>query len=75
MREGPLPEYTHLAFSISPGSFEGMSDYVVVAGVELWQDNHTPGGSRHKLEIHASDLSGRIVADRRDPPPGMVFFD
>lgn len=82
VRKGPLPEYTHLAFSISPGSFGAMSERVAGAGVELWQDNRTPGEplylldpDGHKLEIHASDLSGRIAADKLNPPPGMVFFD
>ena len=82
VREGPLPEYTHLAFSVSGSSFEEMGERVAEAGTEIWQDNPTPGRSLyfldpdgHKLEIYASDLSCRIEADRRNPPPGMVFFD
>lgn len=82
VREGPLPEYTHLAFSVSVGSLEEMGARLARAGVEIWQENQTPGESvylldpdGHKLELHASDLCGRMAEDRRDPPPGMVFFD
>ena len=82
VRKGPLPEYTHLAFSVSDSSFEEMGERVAEAGAEIWQDNPTPGQSLyflgpdgHKLEIHASDLSHRIEADRGNPPPGMVFLD
>lgn len=80
-REGPAPEYTHLAFSVSPEAFEEVSERLKGAGVELWQENPTPGPSVYfldpdgnKLEIYASNLRNRIEADRRNPPPGM-FFD
>ena len=78
-REGSLPEYTHLAFSVS--SFEGASGRLVEAGVQIWQDSPTEGDSLyfldpdgHKLEIHASDLANRLDADRSNPPPGMYFY-
>ena len=35
VREGSLPEYTHLAFSISPGSFKAIRERVAGAGAEL----------------------------------------
>ena len=82
VRGGPLPEYTHLALSVPPVSFEEVSERVAEPGAKVWQSDSTPGRSLyfldpdgHKLEIHASDLPRRIEADRRSPPPGMVFFD
>ena len=81
-REGPLTEYTHLAFSISYPSFEKLSESLVAAVAETWQDNPTEGESLyfldpdgHKLEIHASDLAQRLNFDREAPPPGMRFYD
>jgi catechol 2,3-dioxygenase-like lactoylglutathione lyase family enzyme len=81
-RKGPLPEYTHLAFSVPTGRVGEAQDLLLGAGVEVWQENSTEGDSLyfldpdgHKLEIHASNLERRLQADRRNPPPGMCFFD
>jgi len=80
-REEPLPEYTHLAFSVSPALFGEASKRLREAGVEVWQENQTEGESLyfldpdgHKLEIHASDLERRLEANKRNPPPGMRFY-
>jgi catechol 2,3-dioxygenase-like lactoylglutathione lyase family enzyme len=80
-RRGPLREYTHLAFSVSPAAFGEARERLREAGVEVWQENPTEGESLyfldpngHKLEIHTSDLTKRLDADHRNPPPGMRFY-
>lgn len=80
-RVRPLPEYTHAAFSVSEEDFEAVAGRIRRAGAKIWQDDSTEGDSLyftdpngHKLEIHASDLSARIAADREDPPEGIVFY-
>lgn len=79
-REGPLPEYTHLAFSVSANSLAKVSERLREAGAEVWQVNATEGISfyftdpdGHKLEIRTSGLAARLAADRREPPAGMRF--
>jgi glutathione S-transferase fosA5 len=82
LRSGPLPEYTHLAFSVPPQDFEAMRNRILASGAAVWQDNWTEGESLyfldpngHKLEIHASDLATRLRSARSDPWEGLEFFD
>jgi len=67
-RSGPLPEYTHLAFTVSTDALAAMRDRLIEAGVGQWQENATEGASLyivdpdgHKLELHASDLEARLA--------------
>jgi glutathione S-transferase fosA5 len=80
-RGKPLPEYTHLAFTVSQADYTLLEQRLKKTGVALWQRNHSEGESLyfldpdgHKLEIHASDLNARIRALRSAAPEGLVIF-
>jgi catechol 2,3-dioxygenase-like lactoylglutathione lyase family enzyme len=80
-RPAPLPEYTHLAFSVSQQHFGPLSEHIRTAGAAIWQENWTEGDSLyfldpdgHKLEIHASDLATRIATAKAQPWDGLTFF-
>jgi catechol 2,3-dioxygenase-like lactoylglutathione lyase family enzyme len=78
----PLPEYTHLAFTVSQADYAVMEQRLTEARVTFWQRNHSEGESLyfldpdgHKLEIHASDLNARIRALRSAAPEGLITFE
>ena len=80
-RESTLPEYTHIAFTVSSEDFERLSTRIKQSGAEIWQENWTEGASLyfvdpngHKLEIHASDLETRIRTAKENPWEGLEFF-
>jgi catechol 2,3-dioxygenase-like lactoylglutathione lyase family enzyme len=80
-RSGPLPEYTHVAFSVEPADFAGMVARLQSAGVSAWQENHSHGESfyfldpnGHKLEVHASTLKARLDDLRENSPRDLVLF-
>jgi catechol 2,3-dioxygenase-like lactoylglutathione lyase family enzyme len=80
VRERALPEYTHIAFTVSSEDFESLSVRIKQSGGEIWQENRTEGASLyfvdpngHKLEIHASDLETRIRTAKEDPWEGLEF--
>ncbi len=80
-RSGPLPEYTHLAFTAAPGHFAATVERLEAAGVGSWQQNRSQGESfyfldpdGHKLELYASDLQSRIESLQQKPPRGLVLF-
>jgi len=80
-RQGPLLEYTHVAFSVAKPEFALLSRRIRDSGATIWQENWTEGDSLyfldpdgHKLEIHASDLATRIAAARAQPWEGLEFF-
>jgi catechol 2,3-dioxygenase-like lactoylglutathione lyase family enzyme len=82
VRTQPLPEYTHIAFTVAPDQFEMLSDAIRAAQAPIWQDNWSEGASLyfvdpdgHKLEIHASDLATRLRTAREQPWEGLEFFD
>ena len=75
------PEYTHVAFSISPQDFAEVSQRIVASGASIWQENWSEGASLyftdpngHKLELHASDLATRIQTAKSEPWAGLEFF-
>ncbi len=81
-RRGPLPEYTHIAFSVPGSDFPALSERIRQAGAAIWQENWIEGDSLyfldpngHKLEIHASDLAARLRSARANPWEGLEFFD
>jgi catechol 2,3-dioxygenase-like lactoylglutathione lyase family enzyme len=80
-RQAALPEYTHIAFSISAQDIAPLSQRIRACGATIWQENWTEGDSLyfldpdgHKLEIHASDLATRIEAAKAQPWDGLEFF-
>lgn len=81
-REGPLPEYTHVAFHVPAAHFEAAAARIRGAGATVWQDNRSEGASLyfldptgHKLEIHATDLAERLRTARLAPWEGLEFCD
>ena len=69
VRSGPLPEYTHIAFSVRKEEFETMADKIRGSGAEIFKENKSEGESvyfldpnGHKLEIHLGDLESRLAA-------------
>jgi catechol 2,3-dioxygenase-like lactoylglutathione lyase family enzyme len=75
-------DYTHYAFSISPGDFLNFVSKVRAAGIREWQVNKSEGHSiyfydpdLHKLEAHVGNLQTRLQACRANPYRGMEFFD
>lgn len=78
----PLPEYTHLAFSVSVEEFASTVTQLREAGVIAWQENHSPGESfyfldpdGHKLEIPCVNLHSRLESFLKAPPKDLVLFD
>ena len=81
-RDGPLPEYSHLAFDVAPANFAALAARVRASGATLFQDNTTEGDSLyfldpdgHKLELHCGDLDSRLAAMRRTPWDGLELLD
>jgi catechol 2,3-dioxygenase-like lactoylglutathione lyase family enzyme len=67
VRRGPLPEYSHAAFTVAPSDLPFMADKLTSAGVVRWQE---PKGSDsfyfvdpdgHKLELHCGNLPSRLA--------------
>lgn len=63
--------YTHYAFTVTKENFNLLSQKLVRAGVEQFQENTSPGESLyfldpdgHKLEIHTGDWRSRIEAKK-----------
>ena len=81
-RGGPLPEYTHVAFTVAPDDFDAMCRRIATSGAKTWQQNTSEGASHyfldpdgHKLEIHVSDLAARMRAAKENPWPGFTVLD
>ena len=79
-RPGPLSEYTHVAFDVSPEDFPALSARILAAGTRTWKENTSEGPSLyfedpngHKLEIHATDLEARLRYARSRPWEGTEF--
>jgi catechol 2,3-dioxygenase-like lactoylglutathione lyase family enzyme len=68
VRRGPLPEYSHVAFSVASSELSRFVDCLTSAGVARWQESNRsdsfyfldPDG--HKLELHSGDLESRLAA-------------
>lgn len=81
VRRGPLPEYSHVAFSVSPTQLPLLAAKLAAAGVARWQEpDHSesfyfldPDG--HKLELHSGDLHSRLAARAELREPGVVVYD
>ncbi len=81
-RQGPLPEYTHVAFTVEAARFAAHAAALRACGVTQWQDNSSEGDSLyfldpdgHKLEIHAGSLASRLASLRLAPYDGLTLFD
>ncbi len=74
VRSGPLPEYTHVAFSVRQEDYEDMASRIRAAGAEIFKENKSEGQSLyfldptgHRLEIHVGDLTSRLAAMAAHP--------
>jgi catechol 2,3-dioxygenase-like lactoylglutathione lyase family enzyme len=80
VRRGPLPEYSHVAFSIPPSALGLLIDRLTVARVVRWQDTEhsdsfyflDPDG--HKLELHSGDIQSRLAARAELREPGVAIL-
>ena len=67
VRRGPLPEYSHAAFSIAAADLPLLAQRLTNAGVACWQESDGPDSfyfvdpDGHKLELHAGDLQARLL--------------
>jgi catechol 2,3-dioxygenase-like lactoylglutathione lyase family enzyme len=73
-RSSPLPEYSHIAFSVSGSQFVDAAARIRAAGATIWRDNRSEGASLyfldpdgHKLEIHSGDWRTRLAAMKEHP--------
>jgi glutathione S-transferase fosA5 len=81
-RSSPLPEYSHIAFSVPAARFDNAAASIRASGAVIWQDNRSEGASLyfldpdgHKLEIHAGDWRTRLAAMKNDPwEPDIEYF-
>jgi len=80
-RRGPLPEYSHVAFSVAPSALALLADRLTSAGVFRWQEpEHSdsfyfldPDG--HKLELHAGDLRNRLHMRAAAGDPAIRIYE
>jgi catechol 2,3-dioxygenase-like lactoylglutathione lyase family enzyme len=80
VREGPLAECTHIAFTVDSADFERFSQKVAKGAHPTWKKNTSEGQSiylldpdGHKLEVHAGSLESRLAALGREPYDGLVI--
>jgi glutathione S-transferase fosA5 len=82
-RSGPLPEYTHLAWTVGPNDFSALSEKIKSSGARIWKENKSEGNSLyfldpdgHKLEIHVGNWRARLRdAARTRWGESMEFFE
>jgi catechol 2,3-dioxygenase-like lactoylglutathione lyase family enzyme len=80
VRGGPLPEYSHVAFSVPAWELPVLVEKLKRAGVVCWQESKRsdsfyfidPDG--HKLELHTGDLRSRL-ASRAVTDPDVQICD
>ena len=77
----PAGDYTHIAFSVSPGTFTESVALLEAAAVSVWKNNSSEGNSfyfldpdGHKLELHDGDLLSRLTAVAAAPYDGWIRF-
>jgi len=74
------PDYTHIAFTISPEDFNKYLQNIT--RLKLWKENTSEGDSLyildpdgHKLELHVGNWQTRLAAIKQQPYEEMIFFD
>jgi len=80
-RHQQLPEYTHIAFTVSQEDFDLMKERIIKSGAKEWQQNRTEGDSfyfvdpnGHKFEIHVPDLEMRIESGKKEWGDEVQWF-
>jgi len=81
-RAMPARDYTHVAFSVMPGTFEASVERLEAAGARCWKRNTSAGESfyfldpdGHRLELHEGNLASRLATVDRAPYADWVRFD
>jgi catechol-2,3-dioxygenase len=66
-RQGPLPEYTHIAFTISKNDYKEIAEKIRKSEVKIFKENVSEGESLyfldpngHKLDSHVGDWKTRL---------------
>ena len=80
-RRGPLPEYSHAAFSVSQSDLPLLAERLARANVTRWQEAGNsdsfyfldPDG--HKLELHCGDLRSRLKSRAAEAVPGVTIHE
>lgn len=81
VRRGPLPEYSHIAFSVAPSELLLLASRLASVGVARWQDSDDAGSfyfldpDGHKLELHSGDIHSRLAARAALREPGVAVYD
>jgi catechol 2,3-dioxygenase-like lactoylglutathione lyase family enzyme len=81
VRQGPSPEYSHMAFTVAASSLDSVANQLKHAGVVRWREpDHAnsfyfldPDG--HKLELHSGDLRSRLRARAAFHTPGTTIYE
>lgn len=80
-RTRPLPEYSHLAFSVDAEDFRLAAAKLEQAGVGRWKKNSSEGDSvyfldpdGHKLELHVGTLASRLQALQARPYQDLQLY-
>lgn len=81
IRSAPLPEYTHIAFSVSSSDFPEFVRKLRSFNAKIWKENNSEGESLyfldpngHKLEIHVGDWKSRIADTKNSPWEENIEF-
>ena len=76
-----LPEYSHIAFTVTPEEFGNYCQKITELNIKLWKENTSEGDSLYlldpdgyKLELHVGNWQTRLAAIRQQPYEDLVFF-
>lgn len=79
-RKAPHPDYSHIAFSVTPEDFAILGERIE-AQCEIWKANTSEGNSiyfldpdGHKLELHIGTLASRLDSYRNEPSKLVRIF-
>lgn len=81
VRCGPLPEYSHIAFTVTPSALPLLARRLTGAGVPQWRETQNPDSfyfldpDGHKLELHSGDIRSRLSARKTLGEPGVTIYD
>lgn len=71
VRSDALPEYTHIAFSVTADDFIAIEERIMTSSAHIFKKNTSEGDSiyfqdpnGHKLEIHVGDWRSRLDSYR-----------
>ena len=81
VRRGPLPEYSHAAFSVAASELPLLVERLGSLGVPRWQEPDgfnsfyfvDPDG--HKLELHSGSLQSRLLVRAAACEPGVEVYE